>query len=238
MKKIFFFIIMTLCFTIDLNAQEVKFKGKEFDSAIKNLENINKVLRNQISTLKDSCYAKKQDLDKAKARLQKFIPVNSSEGIKRLISDKTLSELFSNPSIFRQIENHNSSDLAKSYLELYKMNKSLSENGGYDAAENKAFIKDIPDVRKHILDEHKEEFEEIVNCINDYEFTIQELLRVFKLVDDDSNVTYRSLQDDYEVVYIEKIEYTKKLLEKYLQPTKFSRKKIREEIQNCIKTIE
>lgn len=138
--------------------------------------------------------------------------------------------------------------LYSTYATIIGMYKALQKNGGYDAKQNTDHKDSIKLLREEIANlnpAHKESFvrsfDEVAALIEDYEFTMYELFRVFDLVDDLSKERKGSMEigsklsDDGETGYVNKINYTKYLLDNYIHADANRRAEIRQ--LPCFSTI-
>lgn len=226
MKKIFLAILVSLL-GFSVNAQDKKLK-KEID----NKTNVKSELEMQLMSID-------LQIDKVKNRSLR----SDDEYIKKkLASYKDIKALYEDEAFQRKLKE---SKFAETYSSIEKMYKSiLGDGGGYKPLDNDLYKIQIDRLRDELVklkrdkiiihkDSFLRSFDDLSELIKDYKFTMSELLRVFDVVDYKSqkmpsSEIYQSLQDDHETEYIDKIPFTKYLLEKYINSDNFSRGKIRE----------
>jgi hypothetical protein len=124
---------------------------------------------------------------------------------------------------------------------MYLSLQNDKREGGYQKEKNE-FYKNQSEALRHQVsalkpahnDSFIQSFEELLTQIKDYRFTMFELVRVFDLVDEKSKNGMEgteissSLRADEETEFIDKIPYTKDLLDKYIESDRRGRKEIRE----------
>lgn len=114
------------------------------------------------------------------------------------------------------INNEPESDLKKAYLFVLDMKESLNEP--YSEESNNGFIKEATNVKSAILPSHKVEFDKLVSQINDYNYYMFELARLFVAADEDKyRKTAEELVKDEDAEYLLEVPYTSKMLRLYRQ---------------------
>lgn len=135
---------------------------------------------------------------------------------------------------------NSSSSLVRSYSYIIAMYESVLKTGGYDKVQNDLYKNQIEAITHQVqnldpphADTFIESFEKLATQIKDYRFTMFELIRVFDLVDEksksgmESAKIHKSLSDDEETEFIDKIPYTKNLLKEYIDSDDRGRQGIR-----------
>lgn len=212
MNKLLILLVAFSC-TLGVNAQS----KKEWKKKIENLEKEKKELQDSLQTLQNS---------NNRIKNRAFVTTEQSLRIE-LASYKDVEEL-ATQNIFEKTSTYENLPLAKSYIAIISMYKSLSEDGGYNQKENEAFQRELDSIEKQVQSiKHKDSFlmsfDELANNIRDYRYAMSELARLFVLVDKKEKggmktaKIYSSLQDDYETDAIDRIPFTKSQLEKYIE---------------------
>lgn len=106
----------------------------------------------------------------------------------------------------------------------------LSLNTLYDKATNDQYIKDADEIRGYVIDQHKPSFDKLVSQINDYEYYMYELARMFVVYDEtEQKLTAADLKnakkvDDYiqklltqeKALFLLDVPYTRNILYEYI----------------------
>ena len=113
-----------------------------------------------------------------------------------------------------------------------------NETHGYDKVKNDFYKNNIEAFRHQVMTVEPQQsfvqsFEKLATQIKDYRFTMFELVRIFDLVDEktkkmDVDGIYSSLRADEETEFVDKIPFTKSLLQEYIEADEILRNKIRE----------
>lgn len=108
------------------------------------------------------------------------------------------------------------SDIKKAYLLVLNMKESLNEP--YDEESNNQFIKESAKVKDAIRPQHKQAFDKLVSQINDYNYFMFELARLFVAADEDKyRKSAEQLVKDEDAEYLLDVPYTSKMLRLYRQ---------------------
>lgn len=140
--------------------------------------------------------------------------------VEYLTSFSSLNEMFAENTnddgfILEQINNANNSDLKSLYQLIFNMKQSLDEP--YDEITNNQYIKKASN-NSVILPQHKAEFDKLVSQINDYNYYMFELARLFVAADEnDYRKTVEELVKDEDAEYLLEVPYTSKMLRLYRQ---------------------
>ena len=122
------------------------------------------------------------------------------------------------------INNELDSNLKRAYLLALDMKESLNEP--YNEETNNQYIKEAAKLKKFILPSHTADFEKLVSQINDYNYYMFELARLFVAADEDKyRKTIEELVKDEDAPYLLDVQYTKTMLQLYI-----SRKKAKQEL--------
>ena len=107
------------------------------------------------------------------------------------------------------------SSIKKAYLLVLDMKKSL--NQPYDEESNNRFIKEAVNVKDAILPSHKADFDQLVSQINDYNYYMFELARLFVAADEDNyKKSVIQLVKDEDARYLIDVPYTCITLRTYI----------------------
>lgn len=235
MNKILILLIAISC-SLGMNAQSKKDLEKAIASSKKQ---------------KTELEAKYQALKSSNARIEnrKFVTESPEMSLrKRLAFYKDIKEMV-NKNIFREIPEYQKFPFAKSYISLIKMYNSLGKNGGYIQEENEAFKSELDAIKKDILSmepKHKDtfiqSFDDLDNCIRNYRFAMFELARLFDLAKEKEESEkieraglYKSLQEDEETDFVDKIPYTREVLINYTKGDDSTRAGIIKVLKNSCK---
>lgn len=114
------------------------------------------------------------------------------------------------------INNEPDSDLKRAYLLSLDMKESLNEP--YNEETNNQYIKEAAKLKEFILPSHKADFDKLVSQINDYNYYMFELARLFVAADEDKyRKTPEELVKDEDAEYLKDVPYTYKMLRLYRQ---------------------
>lgn len=107
------------------------------------------------------------------------------------------------------------SSIKKAYLLVIDMKESL--NQPYDEESNNRFIKEAVNVKDAILPSHKDEFDLLVSQIDDYNYYMFELARLFVAADEDNyHKSATQLAEDEDATYLLDVPYTCITLSAYI----------------------
>ena len=233
MKKTIICLAAAFCFCAAANAQKPKadkpreLKPNDIKKAAETLQTLAANQKDSVEKWRELEAKAKQALAAAKERNARFDP-NSPEAIKKRLGSMTLQDVINDQKLRKSLET-NQSPLAQAYLTICRMGESL--NKIYDKKSNEEFKASIDKVDSLVLEQHKADFEELASNINDYEFVMSELARVFRLVDKKGDVKEDQLRQENELVYIDKIPYAKNTLTVYIGKRDPERKELCEKIK-------
>lgn len=160
---------------------------------------------------------------KLKNRKYNITSPASQEGKKLeeyLKSFSSLKEMFTENAngdgfVLEQINNGDNAELKSLYQLIFAMKQSLEEP--YDEITNNQYIQEASN-SSSILPQHKSEFEKLISQINDYNYYMFELARLFVAADEDKyNKTAKELVKDEDAEYLMDVPYTSKILRIYIQ---------------------
>lgn len=107
------------------------------------------------------------------------------------------------------------SAIKKAYLLVLDMKESLNEP--YNEESNNRFIKEAANVKGAILPSHKADFDKLVSQINDYNYYMFELARLFVAADEDNyKKSVIQLVKDEDAKYLLDVPYTCITLSTYI----------------------
>lgn len=214
MNKILILLFAVLC-SLCMNAQ----KKSDFEKAIKNYNTKIPQLEKKYESIK---------ANNARISKRSFVTETPEQSLRRRLAYYKNIEKMAESDIFREKPEYQNLPISKSYISLIRMFNSLSEDGGYNQDENEAFKSELDAIKKDILlmdpkhqDTFIQSFDDLDNCIRDYRFAMFELARIFVLVKEKEEEglepasIYRSLNDDKETDFVDKIPYTQIALQTY-----------------------
>lgn len=234
MNKILILLIAVSC-SLGMNAQS----KKDLEKAIESLNKQKAELNAQYQALQSS---------NARIENRKFDTESPDQSLRRRLAYyKDIKEM-AERNIFKRTEYQNL-PISKSYISLIKMYNSLSKNGGYNQDENEAFKNELDIIKKHILSmdpKHEksfiQSFDDLENCIRNYRFAMFELARLFDLAKEKEESEkmeraglYKSLQEDEETDFVDKIPYTREVLINYTKGDDSTRAGIIKVLKNSCK---
>lgn len=138
----------------------------------------------------------------------------------------------------------NSNEMAETYLTILDMYEHLENL--YNKENNQSLINRIQNINEDcILPQHIEQYKELQGVVRDYRYITSELLRIFNYIDflagSNNKISgaeiKKKLEDDGELVDINRAEYTKNKLDEYvtsLNADKTGRGRDKNEIKNEI----
>lgn len=195
---------------------------------------VNKELTNKVIVpMKNTADQLQRDIDNAQALYDKLkdrhFPIATStqleeNNLEGYLSQLSLGELFEKrgdgwfvkPEVSDVINNEPDSDLKKAYRMIIDMKESLNEP--YNEESNNQFIKDATKLKESILPSHKPDFDKLVSQINDYNYYMFELARLFAAADEDEyNTDAKRLAKDEDAGDLLDIPYIFKMLELYIR---------------------
>lgn len=120
------------------------------------------------------------------------------------------------PDVLTMVNAEPESAIKTAYLVVIGMKESLCLP--YDEDSNNMFIKGAVTVKDAILPSHKADFDQLVSQINDYNYYMFELARLFVAADEDNySKTAEQLVEDEDAKYLLEVPYTSKMLRLYCQ---------------------
>ena len=235
MNKILILLIAVSC-SLGMNAQS----KKDLEKAIASLKNQKAELNAQYQALQSS---------NAKIVNRKFVTESPEQSLRnRLAFYKNIMEM-AKDDIFKKKPEYQNVSFAKSYISLIRMYNSLGKTGGYKQEENEAFKSELDAIKVHVLSmnpKHKDSFiqsfDDLDNCIRNYRFAMFELARLFDLAKEKEESEkieraglYKSLQEDEETDFVDKIPYTREVLINYTKGDDSTRAGIIKVLKNSCK---
>lgn len=153
--------------------------------------------------------------------------LNSFPSLEEMFAENANDDGF----VLEQIGNGDSSDLRTLYQLIFEMKQSLTEP--YDESSNNKFIKEAANSRA-LLPQHKQEFDKLVSQINDYNYYMFELARLFVAADEDQySKTAEQLVKDEDAEYLLEVPYTSKMLRLYRQKRGALNQREKAELKNA-----
>lgn len=232
MNKILILLFAVLC-SLCMNAQ----KKSDFEKAIKNYNTKIPQLEKKYESIK---------ANNARISKRNFVTETPEQSLRRRLAYyKDIKEM-EEGNIFTEYQNL---PISKSYISLIKMYISLSKKGGYNQEENEAFKSELDSIEVHVLsmipkheDTFIQSFYDLDNCIRNYRFAMFELARLFDLAKEKEESEkmeraelYKSLQEDEETDFVDKIPYTREVLINYTKGDNSTRAGIIKVLKNSCK---
>lgn len=227
-------LILLFAFSCSLSMNAQKKKKSDFEEAIKEYNE-------EILKLEE----KYENLKASNARISKrrFVTENPEQSLRNRLSSYENIQEMAEGDIFSKKPEYQNLPFANSYISLIKMYNSL-KTGGYKQEENEAFKNELDTIKVHILsmdpkheDSFIQSFDDLDNLIRNYRFAMFELARLFELVKEKEGEIeqagiYKSLCDDGETDFVNKIPYTRAVLINYINGEAPIRAKIVGELRN------
>lgn len=170
----------------------------------------------EIQSLQDQIESVKSQIERIKNR--KFTKKSEENNTEELLSGYgSLNEIYKNRNNLRDLLDSDDSDMAQTYLLIIDMEESLGK--AYNEKTNAQLI-ERSSKYSSVLPQHNTngEFDELVSMVNDYNYYMFELARLFVAADEDN---YRSnakeLTDREDAPYLMKVPFTKKVLTEYIR---------------------
>lgn len=227
MKRCILLNILCL-FTLFVNAQS----EKDLENAYKANNKIYKALIEKNKELKELEGQLKHKLDSINKEKDKKANEENRRIENEILKFNCLDSLaLSWKSIYNSQKKGKPNQTLEAYNIVVCMINSLKEK--FNKKRNEELIAlDTDKVREKLLsDKHKSDFDEIVMCISDYSFIMSELVTILNNIDGNTNI--EGLEETTDV---NRIAYTRNLLERYLMSkSKSNGKAIREGIRKEIK---
>lgn len=153
----------------------------------------------------------------------------SPDDLKDYLNDLTFDEMFDEldpgteewksyvrKAVEDSVANAPESEFKRAYLRAFAMKKSL--NVPYNKETNERFITDAAEIKGIILPAHAQGFEELADRIDDYNYYMFELSRLFVAADEDKYCKrVEILVKDEEAEELLKVPYTAGMLRMYLK---------------------
>ena len=129
--------------------------------------------------------------------------------------EKKYGKWFVKQDVLDMVNDEPESAIKKAYLLVLDMKESL--NKPYDEESNNRFIKEAVNVKDAILPSHKADFDQLVSQINDYNYYMFELARLFVAADEDNyQKSVIQLVQDEDAKYLLDVPYTCITLRTYI----------------------
>lgn len=170
---------------------------------------------NNAQTLYDRLKDRKVSIEtiphKGESRLEDYLEQVSVNGMFEMENGKW----FVKQDVLNMVNNEPESAIKKTYLLVFDMKESM--NKPYDEESNNRFIKEAETVKDAILPSHKSEIDQLVSQINDYNYYMFELARLFVAADEDNyQKSIVQLVKDEDAEYLLDVPYTYITLRTYI----------------------
>lgn len=142
-------------------------------------------------------------------KLEEYL--NSFSSLKEMFDENVDQDGY----VLEKISNGDNPDLKSLYQLIFAMKQSLSEP--YDEVTNNQYIKAASN-NNAVLPQHKPEFDKLVSQINDYNYYMYELARLFVAADEDNyRKSVKELVKDEDAEYLLEVPYTSEMLRLYCE---------------------
>lgn len=221
MRYISLILIALMCSLGSLAQSNKKAKQGTIDALTTNIKN-NAIdpLDNEIQSLQNQIESVKSQIERIKNR--KFSKKSDGSNIEEQLSSYgSINEIYQDRNNLREILNSKDNEMAQTYLLIIDMKESLEK--AYNEKTNAQLIERSSKYRS-VLPQHNQnkEFDELVSMVNDYNYYMFELARLFVAADDDNyKANAKELTDREDAPYLMKVPYTKKVLTEYIRKKGF-----------------
>lgn len=217
MRYISFVLIALLCCLGSYAQTNKKVKQGTIDALCNSIKNSAiDPLDNEIQSLQEQIESAKLQIERIKNR--KFTKKSEGDDIEQILSGyASLNEVYQDRNNLREILGSDEGDMAQTYLLIIDMIESLEK--AYNEKTNAQFIERSSKYRS-VLPQHNtnNEFDELVSMVNDYNYYMFELARLFVAADEDNyKASAKALTDREDAPYLMKVPYTKKVLTEYIK---------------------
>ena len=147
---------------------------------------------------------------------RKFTKKTEVGNLQELLSGyESLGELYQDrDNLLEQLEFDNS-EMARAYRLSIKIMESLEKV--YNEKTNTELINEAS-TYKTVLTQHQSAFDKLVSMVNDYNYYMFELARIFVAADEDNyKASAKVLTDREDASYLMEVPYTKKVLMEYIK---------------------
>lgn len=215
MRYISLILIALMCSLGSFAQSNKKAKQGTIDALATNIKN-NAIdpLDNEIQSLQNQIESVKSQIERIKNR--KFSKKSDSSNTEEQLSDYTsIDEIYQDRNNLREILDSENNEMAQTYLLIIDMKESFEKV--YNEKTNAHLIERSSKYRS-VLPQHNTEFDELVSMVNDYNYYMFELARLFVAADDDNyKANAKELTDREDATYLMKVPYTKKVLTEYIR---------------------
>lgn len=207
--------LITLMCSLGIFAQSSKVKQSTVDKLSENVKlNAIDPLDNEIQSLQNQILSIKLQIDRIKNR--KFTKKTEGGNLQELFSDyESFDDIYKDRDyLLEQLESDNS-DIAHAYNLAIKMKESLEK--AYNEKTNTELMEEAS-TYKTVLPQHQSAFDELVSMVNDYNYYMFELARLFVAADEDNyRANAKELTDREDAPYLMNVPFTKKVLTEYIR---------------------
>jgi len=205
-------IFICLLFSLDSQAQK-KANQKAVDNLSTSIQNnVINPLNAEVTNLQNQIDAIQLKIARIKNR--KFVKRTNGNSMNFLSEYTTFTEIYEDRENIKDNLSSDESEIAQAYLLAIEMKESLERV--YNEKTNAKYIEQASSC-KAILPQHRAEFDEVVYMINDYNYYMFELARLFVAADEDGyKTTANALADREDALYLIKVPYTKRVLSEYI----------------------
>lgn len=211
-------IFLSLIVTLGSFAQSNNNMSKsEIATLNKELEKVLEIFDREIENLNNEIAAVKAKIDSIQAI--KSLGETDEDNIGDILSDyESLEEVYKDSKKLWNILSTNGNDMAKTYRLVIDMQESLTKV--YDEKTNSELI-DRAERYNEVLDKHNDEFKKLVEKINDYNFYMFELARLFTAAEEDGfQKSAKELAKREDAEYLMDVEYTRIVLQEFIESGK------------------
>lgn len=177
-------------------------------------------LDKEIQSLQDKADSLEKCIKEAKNRMLRFQKTDPTEVVGRKLAQYTsVREMAADrnfPGRYKDCE------LGMACERLRAICLTTDPNSGYyDKAQNSANIKELAKIKGTLAGVNlqtgfRTSLDRLAEVLSDYDFAVEEMARVMKLIDNNTNYTYDRLRQDNELVYIEPNGYLNARMKLYI----------------------
>lgn len=208
-------LIVLICSLGSLAQSNNKSKQGTIDALSTNIKNFAiSPLDKEIQSLQNQIESVKSQIERIKNRkLVKKLDNSNIEEV--LLGYTSINDIYLDRNNLREILGSEGNEMAQTYLLIIDLKESLEK--AYNEKTNASLIERSSKYRS-VLPQHNSEFEELVLLVNDYNYFMYELARLFAAADEDNYKTdAKELTVREDAEYLMKVPFTKKMLTEYIR---------------------
>lgn len=189
--------------------------GKTVESANRDLAEILKTLEDENARLDDKIREMETKIAKYSDRKYKRTPTTTLGSLEEYLAGFDTFEDMLNHHADIKITNYPESQLKSDYMLILEMQNSLRKP--FDADSNSDFIDKASSITS-VLEKHEGEFKKLTEHLNDYNFYMYELARLFEAAREDGYKTKaKDLVETEDAKYLMEVPYTRTMLDNFVR---------------------